>query len=570
MKKVLVTLLLALSVFAGTAKAQLTPGHYAMDFTLTPLNNGGTPVHLYEWLDAGKYVILDFSATWCSWCWRLHQAGILEYLQANHGPGTATDDLRVLFVEGDASTPDAKMSGGDQGDWLTGTNYPMCNPSAEDVAVIQNAYKFNSFPTLYIVCPNRSVIELTSDHYIKQVTSSSVVYYTGEEVYDYIKSLTCPALIQYENTFSNFALMPTISFNNTFGADVEVFNSGAKDLDSFTVVLKGDNQIYSSVVSTTKLAPFQTSESISISSDQFPAGTSYMSIELIPHTNVDTVVSRSVFKIASYSDATKYTFPFTENFEDKDGFPALFGLTPVLANYMFSVVDAIQFQNGSVPVVGPDGDQTKALMIPFYNLNTDQANWVGVMTIGNFDAMTAVDTIKFEFDYTYRMYPGQTTDKLEVVYSTDQGATWKTSWSKAGSYLATIDTSSNYFVPSDASQWKHITTLVKVAGKENVLLGLRATSGYGNNCYVDNLKLYGVRMTPVNEPETVQVGVFPNPAKEYFTVQGYNGTAKLFDVTGRLVWSGNVTDGEQINIETLVPGVYYINLSGNIQKFVKQ
>lgn len=574
MKKVLVTLLLAMSVFAISAKAQVSPGHYAMDFTLTPLNNDGVPVHLYEWLDAGKTVIMDISATWCSPCWSFHNSGILESLWAEHGPGTATDDIRVVYVEGDPSTTDADMRGetsGSQGNWLDGTEFPMCNPGSADVALLDEAYQYTYFPTLFIICPNRSVMQLTQSNYLK-VVNNQTVYKTGEEVYNYIKSITCPDLIQYEASFKSLALAgPTITFNNTFGFNLQVKNTGAMDLDSFTVVLKGDNTTYSSYTWNTKLAPFAYSDAISLTSDQFAAGTSYVSMELIPHTNVDTVASVSRLKVASYSNATKYTLPFAEDFETKNDLPALFGLTPALANNMFSVVDSYQFNSGTVEVIGADGTPTKAIGIPFYNLNTDNANWVGIMSIGNFDAMTAVDTIKFEFDYAYRMYPGQTKyDKLEVVYSTDQGSTWKSAWSKSGTGLATIDTSSSFFVPSDADQWKHITTIVKVAGKENVVVGLRATSGYGNNCFVDNLKLYGIAMNPTEDPQTAQIGIFPNPAKESFSVRGYNGAAKLFDVTGRLVWSGNVTDGESINIESLVPGVYYINLSGNIQKFVKQ
>ena len=49
------------------SSAQLPNGSIAPDFTATDIN--GVEYNLYELLDAGNTVILDFFATWCSPCW---------------------------------------------------------------------------------------------------------------------------------------------------------------------------------------------------------------------------------------------------------------------------------------------------------------------------------------------------------------------------------------------------------------------------------------------------------------------------------------------------------------------
>ena len=49
-----------------------------VDFTATDIN--GVQHHLQTYLDAGKYVIVDASATWCGPCWSLHQTGVFDEL----------------------------------------------------------------------------------------------------------------------------------------------------------------------------------------------------------------------------------------------------------------------------------------------------------------------------------------------------------------------------------------------------------------------------------------------------------------------------------------------------------
>ena len=119
----------------------------AVDFTVTTLDN--QTIHLQDWLDSGYYVLLDISAVWCTWCWRLHNSHALETLYQNYGPN-GTDEMRVLWVEGDPSTDNSTIYGGGNslGNWTTGVSYPIA--TSETIAT---QYNLQGYPTVLLICP---------------------------------------------------------------------------------------------------------------------------------------------------------------------------------------------------------------------------------------------------------------------------------------------------------------------------------------------------------------------------------------------------------------------------------
>lgn len=207
---------------------QLVPGSYAPDFIEKDIN--GETHHLYELLDQGYYIILDISATWCAPCWSYHNDRELDMLYEKYGP-EGSDEFRIFLIEGDASTTIEDLEGtGDDtlGDWTLDTPYPIIDSKA-----IAELYRVNYFPTIYLICPDRTVIEV------------------GRQTHNqlYSRSNSCPEL----SDGLNASLSQYIGFEGSFCQDihfqpeVRVQNLGTDGIRNFTLELFESNQKVQSI-----------------------------------------------------------------------------------------------------------------------------------------------------------------------------------------------------------------------------------------------------------------------------------------------------------------------------------
>lgn len=151
-------LLFSLAVLTGVASYAQTPvGTVVSNFTLTDIN--GTSHSLFNYLDQGKMVVIDVSATWCGPCWSYHNTGALNNFYNQFGP-SGTNQAMVFFVEGDPQTNAADLNGSGantQGDWVTGENMPIID-LANQASFENSGMTIDYFPEMYVICPNRVII----------------------------------------------------------------------------------------------------------------------------------------------------------------------------------------------------------------------------------------------------------------------------------------------------------------------------------------------------------------------------------------------------------------------------
>ncbi len=74
-------------------------------------------------------------------------------------------------------------------------------------------------------------------------------------------------------------------------------------------------------------------------------------------------------------------------------------------------------------------------------------------------------------------------------------------------------------------------------------------------------------MTPA--PATA-ISIYPNPTTDYIRLENesFRGTVKVFDITGKAVLTENIsTTLSSLDVRTLKPGVYYVEMTNNNQVF---
>ena len=143
MKK-LVTLLLALALGFGL-KAQC-PLNQAVDFTATDCH--GTEVHLFDILDGGQYVLIDFFFVNCGPC----QQATPKIVESYYAMGCNMHD--VFYMEISDRDSDAACQ-----NWVAnyGVEYPTIGGPAGGSGIC-NTYQIGAFPTVILIAPDRQIL----------------------------------------------------------------------------------------------------------------------------------------------------------------------------------------------------------------------------------------------------------------------------------------------------------------------------------------------------------------------------------------------------------------------------
>ena len=139
-------LLLVLCIFQWKANAQI--GNTAPNFTATDTH--GETHTLYDYLDDGKVVVLDFFYTTCAPCQFYTPQVNLAY--EKYGCNTAN----VIFMALDWGDTDAEVIAYDE---EFGIHYPSISGIDGGANAIINQYNVTGFPTFYVIDSTKKIID---------------------------------------------------------------------------------------------------------------------------------------------------------------------------------------------------------------------------------------------------------------------------------------------------------------------------------------------------------------------------------------------------------------------------
>ncbi len=549
---------LFLSLFCAgfiLANAQLSDGSYAPDFTVYEIDkSNGTilsnnPYTLYQYTDSGKTVYLDFFATWCGPCWNYHQTGAFETLYSQYGPN-GTNEVMAFAIEGSygnyaslANTGADNAGYSSQGNWLNGVLYPVIPTTmSPNTQAVVNSYSISYFPTVYMVCPNRLVYEIGQQ-------DAATLYAAKSEV--------CSS---YDASVETNAIIPRYSIDNEIGGIGDAYlcdmtatpkvllqNVGSTAITSaeFAITLDGQTTTYSW---TGNLA-----EKYSVVAVNLPQITSNTHGE---HTYEVSLVSTNGVAVAdATSKSRSYTFYVSSETTDEDIDEDFSDLE---YPWFFDTPDYFVMYNGAVCFYA-------------YSISSGKYGslYAPIMDISRFQ----VPVLKF--DVAHKRYNASNKERLQVQVSTNCGSTWTTLYNVVDPNLATSTAyATSVYIPS-ATDWRaEVVDLSSISNKDNVSMRFRFTSGYGNNVWIDNVRV--VEGLGIEDHEAGILSVYPNPVADMLYVSSAEPVSEvqIFNLQGQLVLTQR-GDIQAVSVTDLADGVYMLKAttqSGTVttQKIIKQ
>ncbi|MBK8734941.1 MAG: T9SS type A sorting domain-containing protein [Saprospiraceae bacterium] len=230
--------------------------------------------------------------------------------------------------------------------------------------------------------------------------------------------------------------------------------------------------------------------------------------------------------------------------------------------------------SGVAPPYGMGGFGASRYMVFF--AFSDGPGVIGASSSVVFDKIDLSNSAstRMSWSYAYAAKNSSSTDKMEVLVSTNCGETWTSVYEKQGEAMnsCTPDLSTShipgFFLP-DPTQWtKTSVDLSAYDGTPELMIRMKGTAGDGWAYFLDDVNVGSVVAT--NDENSIKsIAVSPNPAKDFIELKissDENTTAviNLNDSNGKTVQSEIKSIKAGLNDYTIslnqTPGLYFVEV----------
>lgn len=445
-----------------TAWSQPPAGAIAPDFTQTDLD--GNVHHLYDYLDQGKIVFLEFFATWCGPCWALHEDAQLKSLYGKHGPnGSVSNDIVAFMIEIDDATGLAQLMGqadGTQGDWISDNPIPILDIENYDLTLGAD-YNVFGIPQILAICPETRQIYGDFSFFAEQ----GMIDY-----FDNICTLDTDARISANNFERKYC-------SDVVSPRIQLENKGTEALNTCQLSYSIDGATPQTYEWTGSLAANETEEVVLPESIVSSPGNHSIAFWVdAPNNTDDDNEMNNYAALNFYRDAfvAGTDYPYLQDFEDEDAVDAFFIDNP----------DGYKAWHRSYPGAGYSGNGSMKMELADVANQGEESFTLPPLDFSNADAGTSV---LFQV-----AHPANYPDQLSVYVSTACDGTETLVYQEAG---ATINdgftTGLVYNFPALEHWTQKQIDLSDFIGNEKVYIRFEAhtLSGNGNNIFIDDINV---------------------------------------------------------------------------------
>ncbi len=319
-------------------------------------------------------------------------------------------------------------------------------------------------------------------------TQDSVFWFTGMYGFTSATWKTSIHSIVLRKNFSWDAKLVEIEYptsctnlcNGRIAPKIRIKNNGEETINTLIILCNLNNNELSRLNWTGLIIP-GAENSIALPEINFPEGMSKLKIEILnPNGNQDENKENDL-KEVELTVAFASTLPYTVDAEDGRMPPQNWILTSTGSNgYGWKVSTQASYKGQNS-----------------FWVNNFDFNEKGKTTelVSPRISIADFDSVQLSFGLSAALFDTKARDTLELMVSSDCGATYSTVYKKWGESLATKNGFvTNSFIPISLDWRKEIIDLSSYLGKQ-INLKIKVTNDFGNNIYIDDIRFEGINFS---------------------------------------------------------------------------